>query len=159
MKPIYNQQMRVLILGSYPSEQSLAKAEYYGNPRNQFWRLIFSMISGPDPHDYAERKQKLLATNIGLWDVYQYAARVGSLDSKIDKANSQLNQFDEIFATCPELQLIALNGGTAFQVFQKNIIVPESITVIKLPSSSPAYTMPFEQKLIAWEQLMPFLNK
>lgn len=158
MKPIYNQQMRVLILGSYPSEQSLAKIEYYGNPRNQFWRLIFSVLGEPDPHEYTERKQKLLAAKIGLWDVYHYAARVGSLDSKIDKANSQLNQFDDIFATCPELQLIALNGGTAFQVFQRNITVPENITVTKLPSSSPAHTMPFEQKLVAWEQLIPFLK-
>ena len=31
---------KILILGSLPSDQSIARQEYYGNPRNLFWKVM-----------------------------------------------------------------------------------------------------------------------
>ena len=43
-EPVADTGARLLILGSLPGEVSLAKAQYYGNARNQFWRLIGGVI-------------------------------------------------------------------------------------------------------------------
>ena len=42
--PVYRADARVLIMGSLPGAQSLAQQRYYGNPRNQFWQLVGSVI-------------------------------------------------------------------------------------------------------------------
>lgn len=41
--PIVDQQTKVLMLGTMPSEESLRKQQYYGHPNNQFWKLLFTM--------------------------------------------------------------------------------------------------------------------
>ena len=39
-EPVYYENSRVLILGSFPSVKSREEGFYYGHPRNRFWRLI-----------------------------------------------------------------------------------------------------------------------
>jgi hypoxanthine-DNA glycosylase len=38
--PIIDDKAEVLILGTLPSDVSLAKGQYYANPANDFWKLI-----------------------------------------------------------------------------------------------------------------------
>ena len=40
LKPWVDENTRVLIVGTMPSEQSLAKQTYYANPKNKFWTYI-----------------------------------------------------------------------------------------------------------------------
>ncbi|GGJ88206.1 hypothetical protein GCM10007063_08390 [Lentibacillus kapialis] len=54
-EPILPETPRVLILGSMPSGVSLDKHEYYGNPRNHFWRIIYGLFS-EDPNSQYEDK-------------------------------------------------------------------------------------------------------
>ncbi len=81
--PVVDDRTRILVLGSLPGEQSLARQEYYGNRQNRFWMLMAEVI-GLDllPLDYVSRLQALLANGIGLWDVVAEADREGSLDSR-----------------------------------------------------------------------------
>ena len=41
--PVVDDHARVLILGSFPSAQSMAAHEYYANPRNAFWPITSAL--------------------------------------------------------------------------------------------------------------------
>ena len=82
---ISNPNAKILILGTMQGTQSLALSEYYGNPRNHFWQLLFTIGNEPYSTDYKKKKNLLLKNNIALWDVMQTCERIGSLDSAILK--------------------------------------------------------------------------
>ncbi len=59
--PVIDANIETLILGSFPSVASLGKAQYYGHPQNQFWRLVGAVIAEPLPEmEYAQRLKTLL---------------------------------------------------------------------------------------------------
>jgi len=156
--PVVDAHTRVLILGSLPGEASLAQAQYYAYKHNQFWRLIGDVIGEELPGiAYAERLQTLLAHRVGLWDVVAEAKREGSLDSKIrDHAG---NDLAGLIASLPRLAVIAFNGGTAARIGMKALgEIGNDHAVVKLPSSSPAYTMSYSDKLHAWQTLRAWLS-
>ncbi len=156
--PVANEHVRLLILGSLPGEVSLAYSQYYAHPQNRFWSLMSDVI-GVDLRalDYARCLQTLLAHGVGLWDVVAEASRHGSLDSRIrDHAH---NDLVSLLDTLPELKAIAFNGGTAARLGLKALAeYAERYQIIKLPSSSPAYTLPYAEKLSAWHSLRPILK-
>src|SRR5687768_16698899 len=82
--PVVDARTRLLVLGSLPGEESLARGQYYANPRNQFWRLIGAVI-GADlaALAYPQRLEALLAAGVGLWDTVGSATRRGSLVGNI----------------------------------------------------------------------------
>ena len=53
---ISNPNAKILILGTMQGAQSLALSEYYGNPRNHFWQLLFTIGNEPYSTDYKKRK-------------------------------------------------------------------------------------------------------
>src|ERR1035438_7814368 len=94
--PIIDQNTEILILGSLPSDMSILKDEYYANPKNQFWRIIFAIFNNNEPlYKYNEKVTLLLKNKIGLWDVLTEADRIGSLDSNIQR--EVLNDFSGLF--------------------------------------------------------------
>ena len=146
----------MLVLGSLPGEQSLAQRQYYANPRNQFWRLI-SSVAGVDlvPLPYDERLRTLLAAGIGLWDSIASATRRGSLDAAIRDHSS--NDLRELAARLPALRAVGFNGGTSAALGRPLLASRNDLALFALPSSSPAYTLAFEEKLKAWSALRQFL--
>lgn len=156
--PVVDAHTRVLILGSLPGEASLAQAQYYAYKHNQFWRLAGEVIGQDLPGmGYDARLQTLLAHRIGLWDVVAEAKREGSLDSKIrDHAG---NDLAGLIASLPELAVIAFNGGTAARIGMKVLGAHGGgHHILTLPSSSPAHTMAYAEKLRAWHELWPWLD-
>src|SRR5690606_13297202 len=82
--PVVDEGTRVLLLGSLPGEQSLALGQYYGNPRNQFWKLMEAVTGAAlEVLPYPARLDALLREGVGLWDVVDTASRAGSLDAAI----------------------------------------------------------------------------
>jgi hypoxanthine-DNA glycosylase len=154
--PVVRADTRLLLLGSLPGAVSLAKAQYYAHPRNQFWRLVGAVI-GRDlaAMAYAARLEALLDAHVGLWDTVAAATREGSLDAAIRlHAASDLAALG---ATLPELKAIGFNGGTAARIGRRQLAAVTGIALIDLPSSSPAYTLPFESKRVAWRALAAWL--
>ncbi|MEJ2815443.1 DNA-deoxyinosine glycosylase [Caulobacter sp. CCG-8] len=142
---------RVLILGSLPGEASLAVRQYYGNPRNAFWRLMEGVLGAPlVPLPYDDRLKALLSHGVGLWDVIAEARRPGSLDAAI--RDPAANDLVALIETLPALRLVAFNGGTAAKLGGR--LIGERVPTIALPSSSPAHAArTFEQKAEAWSAL------
>lgn len=151
--PVTDEGVRLLILGSLPGELSLAHSQYYANPQNRFWRLMSAVIeSDLAALPYPDRLQALLANGIGLWDVVAEAHREGSLDSRIREHVH--NDLVELISQLPQLTTIAFNGGTAARLGLKALKEnADRYRIIKLPSSSPAYTLPYADKLCAWQIL------
>lgn len=156
--PVVDAATRVLVLGSLPGEQSLVRRQYYGNPRNQFWRLI-GAVTGRDlvPLAYEARLAALLEAGVGLWDTVASATRRGSLDAAI--RDREANDLARLAAELPALQAVGFNGGTAASTGVPRLSAHSGLTLLALPSSSPAYTLAFEAKLDRWMALRPFLSK
>ena len=154
--PVVDEHTRVLVLGSLPGEQSLAQRQYYANPRNQFWRLI-GAVAGLElvPLNYDERLRTLLGAGIGLWDSVASATRRGSLDAAI--RDRRANDLAALAASLPALRAVGFNGGTSAALGRRGLVSRRDLALFDLPSSSPALTLPFEEKLTAWMELRPFL--
>ncbi|MCG9096295.1 DNA-deoxyinosine glycosylase [Laribacter hongkongensis] len=153
--PVVDADVRVLILGSLPGEASLAASQYYAHPQNQFWRLLGSVLDWPELAGlaYEDRLAGLLARGVGLWDVVAQAHRRGSLDAAIRDAVR--NDLPGLVAGLPALRAVAFNGQTAWKARRPLEGMP--LQLLALPSSSPAYTRPFADKLAAWRQLADWL--
>lgn len=150
--PVLDAHTRILVLGSFPGEASLAASQYYAHPRNGFWRLLGAVLSEPLAEmAYDARLARLLAHRIGLWDVLDACYREGSLDSAIRDARP--NDFSPLKARCPQLAKVCFNGKTSGR-FEPQFAAAGFATLV-LPSSSPANaTLSFEQKLAAWRGIL-----
>ena len=81
--PVYNEESRILILGSFPSVKSRENQFYYGHPQNRFWKLIAEIFNEPVPQTIEKKKDLLLTHQIAVWDVIDSCDIVGSSDSSI----------------------------------------------------------------------------
>lgn len=150
LAPIINKNSKVLILGSIPGKQLLDKQEYYGNNRNAFWKIIYTLYHAELEEDYDKKIEFIQSKNIALWDVIENCNREGSLDSNIKNENP--NDFKPLFKQYPNLRYVFFNGGKAEDVFKKRVgfDLTEDIKYEKLTSTSPANTIKFERKLELW---------
>jgi hypoxanthine-DNA glycosylase len=155
--PVVDANTRVLVLGSLPGEVSLAQSQYYAHKQNRFWSLIGDVTEEDLSRlDYLARLQALLRHRVGLWDVVAQAQREGSLDSRI--RNHASNDLVALVESLPHLAAVAFNGGTAARLGMRALQdAVGKVEFMSLPSSSPAYTLPYAQKLKAWEALRPWL--
>lgn len=158
--PVINQQSRVLILGSIPSVESLRRQQYYGNPRNHFWPIIFHLFGVDLLDDYCDRIEFLLSKGLAVWDVLARGERDGSLDANI--RHESANDFLTLLAKYPRIKVLAFNGGKAFKSFQKYAAenaIPHLLPV-RLPSTSPIpgkNVKSYEEKCLAWSVLLNYL--
>ncbi|MDR0929912.1 MAG: DNA-deoxyinosine glycosylase [Oscillospiraceae bacterium] len=150
--PVADAASRVLVLGSMPGVASLAAGQYYAHPRNAFWPLVYALWGEDAPADYPARLAFLRAHRIALWDVARTCLREGSGDAAIHAA--QPNGLPALFAHCPGIHTICCNGQTAAALLAR--LLPGACgarTILRMPSTSPAYTLPFDTKLAAWRAL------
>jgi hypoxanthine-DNA glycosylase len=154
--PVVDARTRVLVLGSLPGEESLARAEYYANPRNQFWRLIGAVVGAElAALPYAERLETLLGAGVGLWDTVGSATRRGSLDGNIRDVSA--NDLARLVAGLPGLRAVGFNGGKSAALGAKQLEHRPDLALVLLPSSSPALTIAFEDKKTRWMALAQYL--
>lgn len=151
--PISGPETRVLVLGSLPGDVSIALQEYYGHPRNRFWKIVSRITGQTLPTDYDEKKRLLSQTRIGLWDVAHKAVRKGSLDTAIGQEVP--NDLEAFIARHPQLEVIGFNGKKAEAMFNKYFTRKPYIRYVSLPSSSPANAgIGFDALCNNWERLL-----
>lgn len=156
--PVAAPDARVLVLGSLPGEASLAARRYYAHPRNRFWHLVGKAIGVDLPTlDYEARLAALKARGIALWDTVASARRSGSGDAAIRAAEPA--PLAQLVAALPALRAVAFNGQKAAAVGRPQLAGHAAVTLLDLPSSSPAYAaMPLAEKERLWARLADFLR-
>ncbi|HKX98126.1 MAG TPA: DNA-deoxyinosine glycosylase [Steroidobacteraceae bacterium] len=153
--PIADRRARVLVLGSMPSEASLAAGQYYAFRHNQFWRIVGTACDFEHDAPYARRKAALKRCRIALWDVLESCIRPGSLDSAIREESIRVNDFASFLAAHPAIRRVCFNGRKAEQAWRRRVLpdlpAARKLEYRLLPSTSPAHAgMGYLAKLEAW---------
>jgi hypoxanthine-DNA glycosylase len=157
--PVVRRGARILVLGSMPGIASLAAAEYYAHPRNQFWRIQGAIHEFDPGISYARRKAALAAAGIALWDVIGSCRRRGSLDAAIDDTSIVANDFAAFFAAHAGIALVCFNGRRAEAAWRRHVqgrLPPGCKPDCRLlPSTSPAHAgMGYLSKLRVWRSVI-----
>ncbi|RKQ33866.1 DNA-deoxyinosine glycosylase [Oceanobacillus halophilus] len=155
--PVLPKNPKVLILGSMPSVKSLEKMQYYGNPRNHFWPILFELFNEEPIAEYEKRVDFVKKHHIALWDSIAACYRKGSLDADImdEVPNNMIGLLEQY----PSISFIGCNGTKSYQTFLKHFDVNQlnGVEVMKLPSSSPIpgrYNKSYSEKVEAWSEIL-----
>ena len=151
--PVWNEQSRILILGSFPSVRSRETGFYYGHPQNRFWPLLAYLYNEQVPDSVDEKRNFVLRHGIALWDVIESCQITGSSDSSIRKVKP-----NHIAALIKQTNIrsVYCNGQQAWRLYQKYCAETCSLQGIPLPSTSPANAVWSMKKLIeAWQIILP----
>jgi hypoxanthine-DNA glycosylase len=152
--PIVDDLATVLILGSFPSVQSLTVGQYYANPRNSFWHIMSQLYGFEPTAPYDDRVSALQAQHIALWDVLRECRRAGSADARIDPNSMVVNDFAALFTDHPKIVRVYFNGAKAAQLFARFAGDRNArLHYQRLPSTSPAHAVRADTKLAAWRTI------
>jgi len=149
--PIVYRDTKTLILGSFPSVDSLNEGFYYAHQRNQFWKIL-TMISGY-PSLIKDQKYWLLKKlHLGLWDMIASCRREGSLDSSLE--DEEVNDIPTLLENYPSIKQVAFTGRKAQALYETHFGHLD-IERIYLPSPSSAYAkMSIEQKAEYYKKMI-----
>lgn len=154
--PIARHDATRLILGSLPSQASLAAGQYYAHGRNAFWSIMAELYGARG--DYKARCSALMEAGVAVWDVLEASERPGSLDADIQLETARPNDFAAFLATHADICRIGFNGRKAEALFQR-LVRPQLAQVppqtVLLPSTSPAHAaLSVDEKLAIWRRLL-----
>ena len=135
ISPVYDENSRVLILGSFPLVKSREAGFFYGHVQNRFWRVVAGVFGEKVPESIEEKKNLLLKNGISVWDVIRSCEICGSADSSIK--NTVANDVGSII-TESRIERIFTNGKKADELYKKHLEKQTGIKAICLPSTSPA---------------------
>lgn len=149
IEPVFDQNSRVLILGSFPSVKSREAQFFYGHPQNRFWRVLGALFGEAAGETPQEKTAFLLQHRIALWDVIASCEIVGSADSSI--ANAAPNDLSVILGKA-QITHIFTNGKTADRLYRRHLQRKTGIEAVCLPSTSPANAAwTFDRLTEAWQ--------
>ncbi len=154
--PLYDENSKVLILGSFPSVKSREQNFFYGHPQNRFWKVVSAVIGTDTPVTIEEKSNFLHENHIALWDVIASCDITGSSDSSIK--NVVANDLTDILKNA-DIRQIFVNGKTAEKYYTKYICNTIDREAFCLPSTSPANAGWNMEKLVdAWSVIKEHLD-
>ena len=135
IKPLFNRDSEILILGSFPSVKSREEGFFYGHPQNRFWEVISTVFREPIPYTIEQKRSLVLRHGIALWDVLASCLIDGADDASIKEP--QPNDFSTLLSES-SITRIFTTGDKAYKLYQKLCRKQTGIDAEKLPSTSPA---------------------
>ncbi len=135
IEPVFDENSKILILGSFPSVKSREYGFFYGHPQNRFWRVIADICDAGVPKNNDEKRQLLLNNGIAVWDVIYSCEIEGSADSTI--RNAVPTDIGRILETA-SIHQIFTNGKKADELYNKYQKSSAGKEAVCLPSTSPA---------------------
>lgn len=152
LKPIYNAESKILILGSFPSVKSRENNFYYAHPQNQFWPILSDLFK----ENISDKEEFLLRHHIALFDVIKSCDIKGSSDQTIK--NVKVNDIKSIIDKT-QIKYIFTTGKKATNLYIKYLVKNTNIKPIYLPSTSPLFSkMKYEEKLEEYKKILYYLN-
>lgn len=131
LAPVFDEQSKVLILGSLPSVKSREFHFYYMHPQNRFWKVL----EGVFQEKIEDKKEFCLRHHLALWDTISSCEIQGSSDSSITSIKVQDLS---IILNKAEIKAIITTGKKAHEIYQKYLYPLYKINDIPLPSTSSA---------------------
>lgn len=131
LKPIYNKNSKILLLGTLPSPKSREIGFYYSHPQNRMWKILSQLLNQPLPQTKEEKTLLLLENKIAMWDVLSSCEINGADDNSIK--NPIPNDLSLIYSNA-NIKATFTTGSKATSLYKK-FNTSESIL---LPSTSPA---------------------
>ena len=133
--PVFDENSRVLILGSFPSVKSREGMFFYHHPQNRFWRVVAAVCGAPVPETVGEKRALLLKNRIALWDVIESCEVRGSSDASIrDVVPADVARITRV----APVRAVVCNGGTAGRLYRRWLEPVTGLAAEVLPSTSPA---------------------
>lgn len=152
LEPIFDENSKILILGSMPSKKSREAKFYYAHLQNRFWKVLESIFK----EKIEDKKEYILKHNLALWDVIYSCDITGSSDASIK--NVEPNDISIILKRAP-IKAIFTNGKTAEKYYQKYIYPKTNIKSICMPSTSPANCQKkFAELIQEWNIILDYLK-
>ena len=164
LPPIWNEESKVLLLGTMPSPKSRELGFFYMHPQNRFWRVLPQVFGeslihpnkSPDTQAaIEERRNFILRHKLALWDVLASCQIKGAADSSIRREIP--NDFSQILSES-KIRQVFFTGQTAAALWKKHCarLYEErfNLAVHTLPSTSPANARFTLEKLIEEYQLV-----
>ena len=146
--PVFDDESRILILGSFPSVRSREEMFFYGHPQNRFWKTLAAVFEDEIPLTVEEKRTFLHRHRIALWDVIKSCEIAGSSDSSIK--NVVPNDISRILSSC-QIERIYTNGRMADLYYRKFVYPIIKRETICLPSTSPANArMTLKELIQSW---------
>lgn len=147
--PVYDEESKILILGSFPSVKSREQQFFYGHKQNRFWRVLAQVLGCAVPESIEQKRAMLLTHHIAVWDVIASCEITGSSDASI--RNVVPNDLSCILSRA-DIRAIYTNGSKAYQLYQKYIFPVNGRGAQLLPSTSPANAAYSVERLVeAWK--------
>lgn len=155
LEPVFDENSRILVLGTMPSPKSRKYGFYYSHPQNRFWRVVSELYGSPLPQTKEEKTAFLLQNHIALWDVLKSCRIEGADDASI--RDPLPNDISGLLAKTNILTIFT-TGTKAATLYRRLCLKQTGIKAIALPSTSPAncrhYT--YEKLLDAYRVLLEY---
>lgn len=153
VEALFNENSKILILGTFPSVKSREAKFFYGHPQNRFWRVMARLCDAELPQTVEDKKKLILDNHFALWDVIHSCDVEGSADSSIK--NVVPNDIGVILNNS-EVSRIFVNGKKAESLYKKYLEKETGITAVCLPSTSPANASWSEDRLTEYRRSQIF---
>ena len=155
-EPIFDEDSKILILGSFPSVKSRENNFYYGHPQNRFWKVLARVLEVEVPQSVEKKREFLLKHKIAIWDVIESCSIIGSSDTSIK--NVIVNDFIKVLEHS-SIERIYVNGGKAYELYHKYAEKQTGKIAVKLPSTSPANAAWSVERLCeVWGQILEYIG-
>lgn len=154
-QPVFDQNSRVLMLGTMPSPKSREMGFYYGHPRNRFWKVVSDVCGEELPLTKEDKIAFALRNHIAVWDVLAGCEIKGADDSSIK--HPVANDMDIVLRHA-DIQAIFATGTKAFQLYQRHCYPKTGMKAVCLPSTSPANcTVSYEKLYEAYSIITTYI--
>ena len=139
--PVFDENSRVLILGTIPSPKSRERGFYYMHPQNRFWPMIAAVTGEPVPDwaDIEAKKAIILKHGLAVWDTIGACDIKGASDASIRNAVP-----NDVAALIQKLGVRAVfcNGAASGRIYAKYAEPLTHLPAAVLPSTCLLYTSP-----------------